>query len=221
MSALKKRLSKLIPDRIGKSNTNNSSDENVPTGPSKEEGIEGISTPNGGSSTPRKDGVQTPERSNSRRVSREFMAENKARRSIDKERTKAENKKKQALARIEDEKFLKEGPETLTALYRPYSMIQSKHWRHEERALFKNINWAGRLTFSQVSVPSANIRIEMDGQIISFRARMHTLRRMSAKLVFIVFRQQTITIQGVLQSFKPGEAEGGEFYCKSHHEKFN
>jgi ergosteryl-3beta-O-L-aspartate synthase len=28
------------------------------------------------------------------------------------------------------------------------------------------------------------------------------MRRMSAKLVFIVFRQQTITIQGVLQSFK-------------------
>jgi aspartyl/asparaginyl-tRNA synthetase len=42
----------------------------------------------------------------------------------------------------------------------------------------------------------------MDGKIITFRARIHTLRRMSAKLVFIVFRQQTITIQGVLQSYK-------------------
>jgi hypothetical protein len=42
----------------------------------------------------------------------------------------------------------------------------------------------------------------MEGEIITFRARIHTLRRMSAKLVFIVFRQQTITIQGVLQSFK-------------------
>jgi aspartyl/asparaginyl-tRNA synthetase len=51
----------------------------------------------------------------------------------------------------------------------------------------------------------------MDGQVISFRARMHTLRRMSAKLVFIVFRQQTITIQGVLQSFKPHEELGGKF----------
>ncbi|RAL59279.1 hypothetical protein DID88_006993 [Monilinia fructigena] len=108
-----------------------------------------------------------------------------------KERVKAENKKKQSLARIEAEKFLNEGPEALTQLYRPYSMIQSKHWKHEERALFKNINWA-----------------EMDGQTISFRARMHTLRRMSAKLVFIVFRQQTITIQGVLQSFKPSEGQG-------------
>jgi len=43
---------------------------------------------------------------------------------------------------------------------------------------------------------------EMEGKNIAFRARVHTLRRMSARLVFIVFRQQTITIQGVLQSFK-------------------
>jgi aspartyl-tRNA synthetase len=43
---------------------------------------------------------------------------------------------------------------------------------------------------------------ELEGEIVTFRARIHTLRRMSAKLVFIVFRQQTITIQGVLQSFK-------------------
>lgn len=44
--------------------------------------------------------------------------------------------------------------------------------------------------------------LELEAKIISFRARIHTLRRMSAKLVFIVFRQQTITIQGVLQSYK-------------------
>jgi hypothetical protein len=43
----------------------------------------------------------------------------------------------------------------------------------------------------------------MEGEIISFRARLHTLGRLSAKLVFIVFRQQTVTIQGVLQSLKP------------------
>jgi len=51
----------------------------------------------------------------------------------------------------------------------------------------------------------------MDGQIISFRARMHTLRRMSAKLVFIVFRQQTITVQGVLQSFRTQDITDGKF----------
>jgi aspartyl-tRNA synthetase len=46
---------------------------------------------------------------------------------------------------------------------------------------------------------------EMEGKIISFRARIHTLRRMSAKLVFILFRQQTMTVQGVLQSSKHHE----------------
>lgn len=60
----------------------------------------------------------------------------------------------------------------------------------------------------------------MDGQTISFRARMHTLRRMSAKLVFIVFRQQTMTIQGVLQSFKPSEGQSGEFYVARIKRKF-
>jgi len=48
----------------------------------------------------------------------------------------------------------------------------------------------------------------MEGKVITFRARIHTLRRMSAKLVFIVFRQQTITIQGVLQSFQQLSPEG-------------
>jgi aspartyl-tRNA synthetase len=39
---------------------------------------------------------------------------------------------------------------------------------------------------------------------------------MSAKLVFIVFRQQTITIQGVLQSFKPhSQVEGTSGFAAS------
>ena len=56
--------------------------------------------------------------------------------------------------------------------------------------------------FSERLAYLTNLGAELDGEVITFRARIHTLRRMSAKLVFIVFRQQTITIQGVLQSFK-------------------
>ncbi|KAM3066593.1 aspartate--tRNA ligase dps1 [Clarireedia jacksonii] len=179
MSFIKRSLTKLKP-RFGESN-NSSSSESVP---GKDGTVDSATNSSGILNAANVNGAQTPERSDSRRQSRE-------RRSMDKERAKEQHKKRQSLARIEDEKFLKEGPEGLTKLYRPYSMIQSKHWRHEQRALFKDINWA-----------------EMDGQIISFRARMHTLRRMSAKLVFIVFRQQTITIQGVLQSFKPHEEQG-------------
>jgi ergosteryl-3beta-O-L-aspartate synthase len=51
----------------------------------------------------------------------------------------------------------------------------------------------------------------MDGNTISFRARIHTIRRLSARLVFVVFRQQTITIQGVLQMESDNEKEAGQF----------
>ncbi|TAQ83819.1 hypothetical protein B7494_g7854 [Chlorociboria aeruginascens] len=127
-----------------------------------------------------------------KRESREILAADKKRRSMDRERVKVEHKKRESMARIEDEKFLREGPPELTSLYRPFSMNQSKHWTHEKRVQFKEVNFA-----------------DLDGQLITFRARMHTLRRMSAKLVFIVFRQQVVTIQGVLQSFRP-QGEGQE-----------
>ncbi|EKD18052.1 uncharacterized protein L3040_004048 [Drepanopeziza brunnea f. sp. 'multigermtubi'] len=122
----------------------------------------------------------------SRRQSREVINANKERRSMDKQRAKAETRKRETMARIEDEKFLQEGPPDMTKLYRPYSMNMSKRWNHEDRLLFKDMDCE-----------------KLDGTTISFRARIHTLRRMSAKLVFIVFRQQTMTIQGILQSFKP------------------
>jgi aspartyl/asparaginyl-tRNA synthetase len=62
----------------------------------------------------------------------------------------------------------------------------------------------------------------MEGKVISLRARVHTLRRMSARLVFIVLRQQTITIQGVLQSFEEnGDTQrmlmARQFKCKVNH----
>ncbi|CAG8975371.1 hypothetical protein HYALB_00009512 [Hymenoscyphus albidus] len=129
-----------------------------------------------------------------KRQSSEIIRAERERKSLDKLRTKAENKKRQSLAKIEDENFLKNGPPQLTKLYRPYSMNMSKRWNHENRVLFKDLDFE-----------------KADQRVISFRARIHTLRRMSAKLVFIVFRQQTVTIQGVLQSFKPLEEIEGEY----------
>jgi hypothetical protein len=131
MSFIKRRLSKLKP-HFGDSN-NNSSTESVPG----KDGADSSTSASGILNAANVNGTQTPEGADSRRQSRE-------RRSMDKERAKEQHKKRQSLARIEDEKFLKEGPELLTKLYRPYSMIQSKHWRHEQRALFKDINWAGK-----------------------------------------------------------------------------
>ncbi|KAJ5634813.1 hypothetical protein N7528_002655 [Penicillium herquei] len=42
------------------------------------------------------------------------------------------------------------------------------------------------------------INVDMVGQEVYFTARLHVVRRMSAKLVFLVFRQQLATFQGVL-----------------------
>ncbi len=60
---------------------------------------------------------------------------------MDKERVKIENKKREIMAKIEDERFIKEGPPELTKLYRPYSMNMSKRWNHENRILFKDVDW--------------------------------------------------------------------------------
>ncbi|KAJ5474435.1 hypothetical protein N7475_004001 [Penicillium sp. IBT 31633x] len=43
-----------------------------------------------------------------------------------------------------------------------------------------------------------DISLAMEGQQVLFTARLHVIRRMSAKLVFLVFRQQLGTFQGVL-----------------------
>ena len=77
----------------------------------------------------------------SRRQSREIIAAEKERRSMDKQRAKAEMRKRETLARIEDEKFLEEGPPDMTRLYKPFSMNMSKNWNHENRILFKNLDF--------------------------------------------------------------------------------
>ncbi len=56
------------------------------------------------------------------------------------------------------------------------------------------LNSTGEQRIDVLRVSAAHI-----GCQVTFRARIHSLRRMGAKLVFFVFRQQTGTIQGVLQ----------------------
>lgn len=144
----------------------------------------GMETPTNGAATPTGD----------RRKSRDVLMEEKARRSMDKERSKVEARKRQSMRRIESEAFMRDAPPELTKLYKPFSMNMSKRWNHENRVLFKDLDFA-----------------KHEGTVISFRARIHTLRRMSARMVFIVFRQQTMTIQGVLASFRAkDEVAGGE-----------
>ncbi|KAL8741804.1 MAG: hypothetical protein Q9190_005635 [Brigantiaea leucoxantha] len=64
----------------------------------------------------------------------------------------------------------------------------------------------GNLLPNQVSMESdgtpvslADVSSKDVGERVTFRARIHTIRKISAKLAFIIFRQQGCTLQGVLQ----------------------
>jgi aspartyl-tRNA synthetase len=68
----------------------------------------------------------------------------------------------------------------------------------------------GELPLMQSSERTRELRTRIDeitpamvGQQVFFTARLHVVRRMSAKLVFLVFRQQLATFQGVLHE-RPG-----------------
>jgi len=203
MSFLKKPFDKLKNrhSRHSEPGSSNTSKENV-------NGTEKATEPQNGHTN----GTSSP--NPNRRVSKEVLREEKERRSLDKERVKVEAMKRAQLARIESANFLQTGPEDLTKLYKPYSMNMSKERNGEHRVLFKEIDFASKLP-RQVGVYDKSwFVVEMEGKVITFRARIHTLRRMSAKLVFIVFRQQTITIQGVLQSFQQLSPEGKWIYIQ-------
>lgn len=130
MSFLKKHLNKLRDGR-----------DSPTDGPSSLKKIE--QQLNGAISedtSPGGSGANTPD---SRRRSREQIREERVRRSLDKERSKAEAKKRQSLARMEEERFLEEGPENMTRLYKPFSMNMSKHRDNQARVLFKELDFPG------------------------------------------------------------------------------
>ncbi|KAH8805694.1 aspartyl-tRNA synthetase-like protein [Xylogone sp. PMI_703] len=180
MSFIKKHLHKLREG--GSSATSTSSESSLPPAKKVDKALNGaLAGALSEDVSPGGSGTSTPD---SRRRSREVIREERIRRSLDKARAKDEAKKRQSLARMQEEKFLEEGPEHMTKLFKPYSMNMSKYrGENQDRVLFKEINFAAQ-----------------DGKFITFRARIHTIRRMSAKMTFIVFRQQTITIQGVLHT---------------------
>ena len=68
----------------------------------------------------------------------------------------------------------------------------------------------GKLPLMQSTTRNTTKRINIDhiteemvGQEVTFRCRLHHIRNMSSKLVFLVFRQQLGTIQGVMHE-SPG-----------------
>ncbi|KFY55186.1 hypothetical protein V496_07086 [Pseudogymnoascus sp. VKM F-4515 (FW-2607)] len=109
-------------------------------------------------------------------------------------------------AREKDDEFLKNGPPELTKLYKPLSLNMSKTRKRRD----EEIEYYGRYQFEELDFS------DQIGNIVSFRARIHTIRRISAKLIFLVFRQQTFTIQGVLEVSHLDE-EGRYSQQNTHH----
>ena len=84
----------------------------------------------------------------------------------------------------DDARAAREEPAEIYNRYGTLPINQSKFSKHETRVGIRSLS-------------SKNI-----GERITFQARIHTLRKMSARLVFLVFRQQMFTIQGVLEEQK-------------------
>lgn len=78
----------------------------------------------------------------------------------------------------------------------------------EMRALYGELpinNYAGEWKYEE-RYDLRQLSAKDIGKAIKFRCRIHNVRKMSAKLVFFELRQQTATIQGVLQEHGPVSA---------------
>lgn len=71
-------------------------------------------------------------------------------------------------------------PNGINERYGDLPLVQSTVWKHEHRCDISKVSSHG------------------ENDEVMFRARIHTVRKMSPKLAFIVLRQQLVTIQGVL-----------------------
>ncbi|KAJ9648627.1 aspartate--tRNA ligase dps1 [Coniosporium tulheliwenetii] len=107
----------------------------------------------------------------------EHMSKNQQRKhekQAELEKRKLENKKR-------EEEEAKKRQEDDERARRKSRRKCASEWKHEER-----------VNLLQISAKDV-------GKEVTFRARVHNVRKMSSRLVFFVFRQQTATIQGVLQ----------------------
>ncbi|MCJ1450145.1 hypothetical protein MMC28_000474 [Mycoblastus sanguinarius] len=80
----------------------------------------------------------------------------------------------------EDERANREEPEEIKSRYGDLPLVNSRERKFEQRVQIKNLS---------------SKRV---GEEISFRGRIHAIRKMSANLAFVVFRQQLSTLQGVM-----------------------
>ena len=134
-------------------------------------------------------GVSLPSSSSSDHLNNdgEKLSKNQARKLLKRKDTHAgdvQNEKRKEQRKQErkekDERAAQQEPAEIQQRYGDLPLVQSRERKHEQRIQLKDVS-------------AASI-----GSEITFRARVHAIRKMSANLAFIVFRQQLDTLQGVL-----------------------
>lgn len=178
MSQMKKALSKINPSRSHDFSSPVRSGTNSPRR-SIASFFQNSSTDYVSSSDDGSDG-EGLSKNEQKRQARKALREAKSRASED--RRSGESQRWQDRA----EQAAKEETPEMKARYGDLPLMQSQGTPHENRVKLETIG------------------PESDGQTIIFRARLHAVRRMGPRLVFLVFRQQLETIQGVLTE-KEGE----------------
>ncbi|KAK3167619.1 hypothetical protein OEA41_010746 [Lepraria neglecta] len=93
----------------------------------------------------------------------------------EKQKEEAKQRRKQ-----DDERAAQQEPEEIRERYGDLPLVQSRERKHEQR------------------ISLAIVTAESIGQEITFQCRIHAIRKLSANLAFVVFRQQLGTIQGVV-----------------------
>ncbi|MCJ1278183.1 hypothetical protein MMC21_005998 [Puttea exsequens] len=98
-------------------------------------------------------------------------------RKVSHEQQSAEEKQRR---RASDDLAWGQEPEEIKSRYGDLPFVQSQERKHDQRMQLKDVS------------------LEDLGQEVTFRCRVHATRKMSARLAFIVLRQQLDTVQGIL-----------------------
>ncbi|GFF34633.1 aspartate--tRNA ligase, cytoplasmic [Aspergillus udagawae] len=125
-------------------------------------------------------GPGTLSKNQQKRLAREQRRKQRSRLSEDQQSDDSERRRKEEI-----EQASREETAEMKARYGELPLLQSTSRPREPRIRLEDIS-------------SSNV-----GQEIFFTARLHIIRRMSSKLVFLIFRQRLTTFQGVLHE-KPG-----------------
>ena len=116
----------------------------------------------------------------------------------------SKNQQRKVSKHMEQERRRHEQDERQSEIFRHKQELEERARAEEtpeQRARYGTLpaNAYARPREHEVRADFAKLAAAEIGSTVYFRARIHHIRRLSSKLVFMVFRQQTHTVQGVLQ----------------------